>query len=103
MMVKDIETGNKVQCMHAAKTILDLIRYECQGFILPPAEVKNLLGIERNDMAWYLSKRIKQLKKILANNFIAMEISPEKGVSVMLYQAPAHTFIAFSPRKLSKM
>jgi len=99
-MVKDIETGNNMQCMHAARTILDLIRNECQGFILPPSEVKNLLGIERHEMTWYLNKRLKRLKKILANNFIAMEISPEKGVCIVLYQTPAHTCVALSPARI---
>ncbi len=86
------------RCDHAATVIQDLIRHECQGFILPPSEVKRLLGIPGYYQTWYLHKKIVQLRKKLANSFISMAVSPEQGISVTLYKVPKENYVRFSPR-----
>jgi hypothetical protein len=86
------------QCQQAATTILELLRTQCQGFILPPAEVKNLLGLPKEDRSWYLSERVVQLRKDLARRFVAVEVNPLQGITVMLYRVPQQAYVLCSPR-----
>lgn len=81
-------TLNNVKCNRAVGVISDLIKTECRGFILPPSEVKRLLGIPGHYRTWYLHRSITELKKKLANNFISIVISPEHGICFTLYRIP---------------
>lgn len=94
---KDIIQANR-RCTKAATVIQDLIRHECQGFILPPSEVKRLLGIPSYYQTWYLHKNVITLRKALANNYISMAVSPEYGICITLYKVPRDTYVRFSPR-----
>ncbi len=92
------ETGKS--CKKAAASIIELLKYQCQGFILPPAEVKNLLGLAKDDKSWHLNERIGQLKKELARRFIAMEVNPIQGITVQIYKVPLQAYVLCSPRSL---
>lgn len=85
------------RCGYAAEIINDLIRSECQGFILPPSEVRRLLGIPGHYHTWYLHRSITILRKKLANTFVSMAISPEHGISFTLYRAPSKAMVRVSP------
>jgi hypothetical protein len=84
----------------AAASILELLKFQCQGFILPPAEVRNLLGLTKEDRAWHLHESIGQLKKELARCYVAMEVNPIQGITVQLYKVPLQSYVLCSPRSL---
>jgi len=86
------------RCQQAAATILDILKYQCQGFILPPGEVKNLLGIHKDDRSWYLNERVVKLRKTLARRFVAIEVNPIQGLTVMLYRLPQPAYVMCSAR-----
>lgn len=88
---------DELKCSQAVIVISDLIKRECQGFILPPSEVKRLLGIPAHYQTWYLHRSVLQLKKKLANNYISVEISPGDGISFTLYNVPRQPGIRVSP------
>lgn len=88
------------RCKKAAASILELLRLQCQGFILPPAEMKNLLGLPKNDMAWHLHESIGLLKKELARCYVAMEVNPVQGVTIQIYKVPLQSYVLCSPRSL---
>lgn len=98
MMGEKMNIQEDRRCDRAATVIQDLIRKECQGFILPPAEVKRLLGIPGYYQTWYLHKKVIQLRRKLANNYISMAVSPEHGICITLYKVPKDTYVRFSPR-----
>ncbi|MBN2298648.1 MAG: hypothetical protein JXM72_08635 [Deltaproteobacteria bacterium] len=98
MMGEKGKTQEDTRCNKAATVIRDLIKHECQGFILPPSEVKRLLGIPGYYQTWYLHKKIITLRKALANNYISMAVSPEYGICITLYKVPRDTYVRFSPR-----
>lgn len=81
-------TLDDAKCNRAVVVISDLIRTEYQGFILPPSEVKRLLGIPGHYQTWYLHRSITELRKKLANNFISIAVSPEYGICFTIYQIP---------------
>jgi hypothetical protein len=87
-------------CKQAAASILELLKSQCQGFILPPAEVRNLLGLSHDDRKWHLHESIGQLKKELARRFVAMEVNPVQGITVQLYRVPLQSYVLCSPRSL---
>ena len=91
-------TQRNRRCNRAATVIRDLIKHECQGFILPPSEVKRLLGIPGYYQTWYLHKKVVDLRKALANNYISMAVSPEYGICITLYKVPRETYVRFSPK-----
>jgi hypothetical protein len=93
------ETGiqDDRKCSHAAEVINDLIRNECQGFILPPSEVRRLLGIPGHCRTWYLHKSIAVLRKKLAGTFVSMAVSPDLGISFTLYEIPRQSMVRVSP------
>ena len=84
----------------AAVAILDLLKHQCQGFILPPQEVRNLLGLARDDRAWHLHERVALLRKELARCYVAMEVNPIQGITVQLYRVPLQTYVLCSPRAM---
>ena len=86
------------RCGQAVTIIKELIKNECQGFILPPSEVKRILGIPGYYQTWYLHKKVIELRKKLANSYISMSVSPEYGISITLYKVPKDTYVRFSPR-----
>ncbi len=79
---------------------MELLKFQCQGFILPPTEVRNLLGLVKDDRAWYLNESIGLLKKELARRFVAMEVNPIQGITVQLYRVPLQSYVLCSPRNL---
>ena len=79
------------KCITAVGIIQEIIRTECQGFILPPSEVKRLLGIPLHYHTWYLHKNVLELRKKLANNFISVTVSPVNGICFTLYNLQRHT------------
>ncbi len=87
------------RCRNAALSILEILKYQCQGFILPPAEVKRILGIDPADRAWHLHERTAMLKRELARRFVAMEVSPMVGATIQLYRLPPAAPWPFSPRR----
>ncbi|HVN72686.1 MAG TPA: hypothetical protein VMU10_11750 [Desulfomonilia bacterium] len=87
-------------CKKAAASIMELLKYQCQGFVLPPAEVKDLLRLAKEDKAWHLHESITRLKKELARRFVAMEVNPIHGITVQLYKVPLQTYVLCSPRSL---
>ena len=97
-MGEHINIREDSRCSRAITVIKELIRNECQGFIIPPSEVKRLLGIPGYYQTWFLHKRVIALRKNLANSFISMSVSPEYGISITLYTVPKDTYIRFSPR-----
>ena len=97
-MGENITIREDRRCDRAITVIKELIRNECQGFILPPSEVKRLLGIPSYYQTWYLHKRVLELKKNLANSFISMGVNPEYGISITLYKVPRDTYVRFSTR-----
>lgn len=88
------------KCMKAACFIVEMLKYQCQGFILPPSEAKHLLGISPTDRAWHLHERIEMLRRELARRYVAMEVNPIQGIMVQLYRLPPAFGIPFSPRFL---
>ena len=99
-MNEHVMTESGKRCKSAAASIMELLKFQCQGFILPPAEVKNLLGLAKDDMAWHLNEGIGQLKKELARRFVAMEVNPILGITVQLYRVPLQSYVLCSPRSL---
>jgi hypothetical protein len=93
-----MESGKR--CKSAAASIMELLKFQCQGFILPPTEVKNLLGLAKDDKTWYFNERIGRLKKELARRFVAMEVNPVQGITVQLYRVPLQSYVLCSPRSL---
>jgi hypothetical protein len=85
------------KCIQAVGVIRDLISRECQGFILPPSEVRRLLGIPGHYQTWYLHRNVHELRKKLANNYISVAVSPEQGISFTLYKVPREESIRVSP------
>ncbi len=85
------------KCIQAVDVIRDLIKRECQGFILPPSEVRRLLGIPGYYQTWYLHRSVLELRKKLANNYISIAVSPEQGICFTLYKVPREESIRVSP------
>ncbi len=96
-MGEKVSILDELKCSQAVGVISDLIKRECQGFILPPSEVKRLLGIPVHYQTWYLHRSVIQLKKKLANNYISVAISPEDGICFTLYKVPRQPGIRVSP------
>ena len=90
-------TIEDMKCSQAVDVIRDLISRECQGFILPPSEVRRLLGIPGYYQTWYLHRSVIELRKKLANNFISIAVSPEQGICFTLYKVPREERIRVSP------
>ena len=85
------------RCRTAVGVIRDLIKKECQGFILPPSEVRRLLGIPLHYQTWYLHRNVLELRKKLANNYISVAVSPEHGICFTIYKVPKEPGIRVSP------
>lgn len=100
MLSEQAMTESGTRCKSAAASIMELLKYQCQGFILPPTEVKNLLGLAKDDKTWYLNERIGRMKKELARRFVAMEVNPIQGITVQLYRGPLQSYVLCSPRSL---
>lgn len=96
-MGEKINILDGLKCSQAVGVISDLIKRECQGFILPPSEVKRLLGIPLHYQTWYLHRSVIELRKKLANFYISAAISPELGISFTLYKVPRQASIRVSP------
>lgn len=92
------ESGKRAR--KAAASILELLKFQCQGFILPPAEVRSLLGLAKDDKAWHLHERITLLKRELARRYVAMEVNPIQGITVQLYRVPLQSYVLCSPRAM---
>jgi len=90
-MAARISSLDTQRCTHAVGIIRDLISHECQGFILPPSEVRRLLGIPTHYQTWYLHRNVLELRKKLANNYISVSVSPQHGICFTLYSIPKHT------------
>ncbi len=90
-------TLDEKRCIQAVDVIRDLLSRECQGFILPPSEVRRLLGIPGYYQTWYLHKSVLELRKKLANNYISIAVSPEQGICFTLYRVPREKSIRVSP------
>ena len=88
------------RCKKAAAAILELLKYQCQGFILPPAEVRSLLGLAKDDKAWHLHESIAMLKKELARRYVAMEVNPVQGLTVQIYRVPLQSYVLCSPHSM---
>lgn len=86
------------RCKKAAASIMEILKYQCQGFVLPPSEARSLLGLAKDDRAWHLHERITLLKKELARRYVAMEVNPIQGITVQLYRVPLQSYILCSPR-----
>jgi len=100
MLSEHVMTESGKRCKSAAASIIELLKYQCQGFILPPTEVKNLLGLSKDDKSWHLNDSIGRLKKELARLFVAMEVNPIRGITVQLYRVPLQSYVLCSPRTL---
>jgi hypothetical protein len=98
MLSEQAKVSHENQCQQAATTILDLLKYQCQGFILPPSEVKNLLGLPKEDRSWYLNDKVLKLRKDLAKQFVAIQVSPIQGITVMLYRVPQQAYVLCSAK-----
>lgn len=92
------ESGKR--CRKAAASIVELLKSQCQGFILPPLEIKSLLGLPRDDKTWHLNERVERLRKELARCYVAMEVHPINGITFQLYRVPLHTYVLCSPRSM---
>jgi len=90
--------GNR--CQQAVNAIIELLKLQCQGFILPPSEVKNLLGLPKEDNSWHLNEHVARLRKELARRYVAMEVNPIRGITVMLYRVPLQSYVLCSLRSL---
>ncbi len=97
MMGEDISILEEEKCRNAVRVIRDLISRESQGFILPPSEVRRLLGIPGHYRTWYLHRSVISLRRRLANNFISVAVSPENGIFFTLYKVPSQPNIRVSP------
>ncbi len=97
MASEDMSMQDNRNCNRAAEVISHLIRSECQGFILPPSEVRRMLGIPGYCRTWYLHRNISALQKRLANSFICMSVNPEQGICFTVYKAPRQSTIRVSP------
>ncbi len=97
MASEDMSVQDSRNCNRAVQVISHLIRNECQGFILPPSEVRRMLGIPRHCRTWYLHRNIITLRKRLANSFICMSVSPEQGICFTVYKAPRQCTVRVSP------
>jgi len=84
----------------AAASILELLKHQCQGFILPPSEVRSLLGLAKDDKSWHLHERVGLLKKELARRYVAMEVNPIQGITVQIYRVPLQSYVLCSPRAM---
>jgi hypothetical protein len=97
MASEDMSMQDSLNCNRAAEVISHLIRNECQGFILPPSEVRRMLGIPGYCRTWYLHRNIVALRKKLANSFICMSVHPEQGICFTVYKAPRQSTVRVSP------
>lgn len=95
-MGEDISILEEEKCRTAVAVIRDLIGRENQGFILPPSEVRRLLGIPAHYRTWYLHRNVISLRRKLANNFISVAVSPENGIFFALYKIPSRLDIRTS-------
>jgi hypothetical protein len=93
-----MQVSDDKRCQQAAATILDLLKYQCQGFILPPGEVKDLLGLRKDDRSWYLNENVAKLRKTLARRYVAIEVNPIQGLTVMLYKIPQPAYVMCSTK-----
>jgi len=100
MDIEDVNAREGNRCQHAVAAIIELLKFQCQGFILPPSEVKNLLNLPKEDKSWYLHELVAKLRKELAKRYVAMEVSPIHGITVMLYRVPLQSYVLCSPRSL---
>jgi hypothetical protein len=100
MLSEHVMTESGKRCKKAAASIIELLKFQCQGFILPPTEVRNLLGLAKDDRTWHLNEGISRLKKELARRFVAMEVNPIQGITVQLYRVPLQTYVLCSPKSL---
>jgi hypothetical protein len=87
-MAAKISSPDNQKCTHAVGVIKEIISHECQGFILPPSEVRRLLGIPVHYQTWYLHQNVLELRKKLANNFISVTVNPQHGICFTLYNIP---------------
>jgi hypothetical protein len=97
MMGEDVTILEEEKCRNAVGVIRDLISRESQGFILPPSEVRLLLGIPGHYRTWYLHRSVISLRRKLANNFISVAVSPENGICFTLYKIPNQPDIRILP------
>ena len=86
------------QCRQAASVIMEMLRFHCQGFVLPPPDARHLLGLDPSDRMWHLHARTDMLRRELARRFVAVEVNPIQGITVQLYRAPLPLSTALSPR-----
>ena len=100
MLSEHVMAESVKRCKQAAASIMELLKFQCQGFILPPLEVKNLLGLAKDDKAWHLNERVGRLKKELARCYVAMEVNPIQGITVQIYRVPLQSYVLCSPRSL---
>jgi hypothetical protein len=96
MLFDKAKVSDEKRCQQAAATILELLKYQCQGFILPPGEVKDLLGLHKDDRSWYLSESVTKLRKSLARRYVAIEVNPIQGITFMLYRIPQPAYVMCS-------
>jgi len=87
-MAMKISSLDDQKCLSAVGVIRDIISHECQGFILPPSEVRRLLGIPLHYQTWYLHRNVLELRKKLANTFISVHVDPRHGIGFTLYNIP---------------
>jgi hypothetical protein len=91
-------------CEHALDIILRAMEYMAAGFILPPCEVKNMLGIRKNNASWYLHREVGKLKKALARHAIETEVSPVHGIAVRpLRSAFRHPPVGQAEKRMSQL
>ncbi len=102
MLSEHERTESGTRCRSAAASIMELLKFQCQGFILPPTEVKNLLGLDKDDRTWHLNESIGRLKKELARRFVAMEVNPIQGTALQGPVAVLRALLAEEPQAIEK-
>jgi hypothetical protein len=100
MQIDNVNAREGNRCQQAVNAIIELLKLQCQGFILPPSEVKNLLGLPKEDNSWHLNEHVARLRKELARRYVAMEVNPIRGITVMLYRVPLQSYVLCSLRSL---
>jgi hypothetical protein len=100
MQIDNVNAREGNRCQQAVNAIIELLKLQCQGFILPPSEVKNLLGLPKEDKLWHLNEHVAKLRKELARRYVAMEVNPIQGITVMLYRVTFQSFTPYSLRTL---
>ena len=83
-----------------AEIIMRVISLERQGFILPPREAKDLLGSSSEDGQWYHHKKIDHLRRALSERFIAMEVHPTEGITIVPSRRADEPRILCSPKNI---